>query len=460
MLSRRHANNCPIDIHCQHGAAFIVMLVILIMGVTAFLVSSLNSSALQIKRDEVTADALAQAKEALIGYAVNVQISNSNLCGSNCPRPGDLPCPDTNDDGVQENSCGNALGTTGQSARLGRLPWKTLGLPDLRDGNGERLWYAVSNNFKYNTRTSCSAAGQAACLNSDSTGTISVYSSNGTLLNDGGAAGSGVAAIIIAPGAPINRSDIGMQNRSGAGLNVANNYLDIANIGGVNHDNSAFIDGSSTDGFIQGRVNDNNGNLVINDQLLTITPDNIMQGVQKRVAAEVRLCLEDYALNNLNRYPWAAPITDLGSTYNDSSNVFFGRIADDLSVTNSDSSNLMSDQWGTCNTHFNNTPAGWWLNWKEMVFYGVSRKFRPKNTLPSALTTNFLHINNPGTPAKFVVIIAGRMLSNPDQSLRSANKSIASYYLEGGNEGADQTGLYTYTQSATSANFNDILIFR
>jgi hypothetical protein len=25
--------------------------------------------------------------------------------------------------------------------RMGRLPWKTLRLPDLRDGHGERLWY-------------------------------------------------------------------------------------------------------------------------------------------------------------------------------------------------------------------------------------------------------------------------------------------------------------------------------
>ena len=32
----------------------------------------------------------------------------------------------------------------------GRLPWKTLAIPDLRDGAGERLWYAVSVRFKRN----------------------------------------------------------------------------------------------------------------------------------------------------------------------------------------------------------------------------------------------------------------------------------------------------------------------
>ena len=43
-----------------------------------------------------------------------------------------------------------------------------MGLDDLRDGDGERLWYAVSNNFKYNFRTACAAPGDPGCLNSDS----------------------------------------------------------------------------------------------------------------------------------------------------------------------------------------------------------------------------------------------------------------------------------------------------
>ncbi|MDD5181297.1 MAG: hypothetical protein PHT15_08570, partial [Gallionellaceae bacterium] len=53
--------------HCpgrQRGAALMVMLVILVMGSAAFLVSSLSRSALQTERDQKTAEALAQAKEA------------------------------------------------------------------------------------------------------------------------------------------------------------------------------------------------------------------------------------------------------------------------------------------------------------------------------------------------------------------------------------------------------------
>ena len=62
--------------------------------------------------------------------------------------PGYLPCPDTDGDGWAEATCGSLDGASGQASRLGLLPWKTLGLPDLRDGYGERLWYAVSSKYK------------------------------------------------------------------------------------------------------------------------------------------------------------------------------------------------------------------------------------------------------------------------------------------------------------------------
>lgn len=442
----------------QRGAALLVMLVILVMGGTVFLVSSLNSASLQVARDQVTADSLARAKEALIGFSVSVNLNSGSR------RPGDLPCPDNHTpgsamEGTPSTPCDQ------QSQRLGRLPWKTLGLSDLRDGSGERLWYAVSNNFKNSTRTTCTAPGQAGCLNSDTVGTITVRNSAGAVIYDA-TLGTGVAAVIIAPGNVLQRQGGSLQDRSSAGVNTASNYLDIAN--GI--DNASFTD-NTTNGFIQGRIKDGNGDLIVNDQLLTVTQDNIMQPVQKRVAAEVRLCLEDYASNNLDRYPWAAPITDLGSTYNDNNDEYFGRIPDDMSDTRSDSwdggSFRMSDQWGTCNTHTSNTPRTWWINWKEMVFYGVARKFKPKDTdapsFPStcmAASDNCLKVNNSNTPARFVVIVAGEKLNTPNQANRNSNKSNAFYYLEGGNENADQSGWYTFIQSAPTATFNDTLVYK
>ena len=79
----------------QHGAALMVMLVIMVMGAATILVSSLSSSGLRIERDKITADALAQAKAALIGYST--VYPDTHLKGS--PErivfvPGHLPCPD------------------------------------------------------------------------------------------------------------------------------------------------------------------------------------------------------------------------------------------------------------------------------------------------------------------------------------------------------------------------------
>lgn len=484
----------------QRGAALMVMLVILIIGGTVFLVSSLNSASLQIARDQATANALAQAKQALIGYAVKVQLSNSSLCSPNCPRPGDLPCPDTNNDGSAESSCGNADGSSGQTLRLGRLPWRTLGLPDLRDGGGERLWYAVSNSFKNNTRTSCNSPGEPGCLNSDTAGTITVRSPDGNVIHDA-TLGTGAAAIIIAPGGVLTRQGAATpQNRSctiGVDCDATGkcittpptstpkcdpaNYLDVFNdyldtISGtyphtlLNDDNASFADGAS-DGFIQGKIKfrsdlpSDSDRVIINDQLLVVTQNNIMQPAQKRVAAEVKLCLEDYAGNNNGRYPWAAPITDLGSTYNDNQDTYFGRVPDNLDNTRSESIDTMDNRWGTCNTHSNNTPSGWWINWKEKVFYGVARRFRPNNTgapsFPSTCSTpgNCLNINSPNTPAKFAVIVAGNKLAGQARN-SSGEKSAASNYLEGGNENADQSGGHTFIQTVPSATFNDTLVYQ
>ena len=90
-----------------------IMLIILVMGALTLLVNSLNSSTVRIERDETTAEALAQAKAALIGRAI-----------SDSSSPGSLPCPDADGDGSADLFAGNQC-----PSYIGRLPWKTLGLP-------------------------------------------------------------------------------------------------------------------------------------------------------------------------------------------------------------------------------------------------------------------------------------------------------------------------------------------
>ena len=52
----------------QDGAALLILLVIVIIAATGVLLNSLNRSSVTLERDRITAETLAQAKEALIQY--------------------------------------------------------------------------------------------------------------------------------------------------------------------------------------------------------------------------------------------------------------------------------------------------------------------------------------------------------------------------------------------------------
>lgn len=436
----------------QRGFALLLILLLLGVGALAVFVTGLNRATQQLERDRITSEALAQAKMALIGYAVSVALTPMGTT-----RPGNLPCPDLNDDGVAETACGNALGTTGQSLRLGRLPWKTLGLPDLRDGSGERLWYAVSTNYKKNT--------PFAVLNSDTgLGTITVRDLTGAIVNDGTnpflapnpPAPSGVIAVIIAPGGPLTRLGVAQSQSRGCTVGVdctaqgicttapfSNtakcnpvNYLDIGN----GEDNADFVD-NDTNGFIQGEIKDANGDLILNDKLITITYGDLMPRLEKRVASEALKCLIDYAANNQGRYPWAAPLNPSSApNYNDVSGFRFGRVpGTPFLQTQATSANVMGGSWAGCNFA---SLSGWWLNWREMVFYAFADAFKPvPPVMPVPLcgtTGTCLTVNPPSSTVDkiAVVFVAGRRLASVAGGQPRAtdpDKGTIANYLEGQN---------------------------
>ncbi|MEK6663703.1 MAG: hypothetical protein AABY73_07545 [Pseudomonadota bacterium] len=457
--------NPPHNSQRQSGAAILILVLILMLGLITLFTFRMDRKGPELEAERKTAMALAQAKEALIGYAASADLS------TNGPRPGDLPCPDIDNDGDAEASCGNASGSTGQDRRLGRLPWKTLGLPDLRDGYGERLWYAVSNNFKNNTRT--------LVLNSETLGTITVRNSNGNVIFD--ATGTtGAIAVIFSPGSSLIRQGGYVQNRVCVPCNAQEvctgvpftntprcnpiNYLDIA----VGEDNSSFRD-SDPDGFISGPNISAAGATILNDSLITITPGDLIPVLENRVAGEVRMCLTEYVakLSNQARYPWAAPLNPAAApSYSDASGVRFGRIPDTPFVnTKLDSGNVMDDSWtGNCNI---NATLGWWLNWKETVFYAVADAYKPvdlSSPVPSpgcGVTGTCLTVNPPSATAskQVTVFVAGRRLpgvAGGQPRTSNANKGSIANYLENQNATpADDI----FERSPVSTTFNDVISF-
>lgn len=265
----------------QSGAVLLIMLVIMVLGIAAVLVSSLNSSGIKNARQNTSMAALMQAKETLIGRAA----SDPN-------RPGSLPCPDalTNNpgtnipgDGIADLLVGNAC-----PSYIGRLPWKTLGVTDLRDGSGAPLWYALSANFRDDNSNP---------INSETLGTLTI-SGNQTVNN--------IAAIIFAPGAPLC-------TQSRVANAALNQYLE------------AMPNVTATNAAISNTSNDC-ANTPYNDQHLAITAAQLIHSVEMRIGREVKACLDSYAASPTNgtKYPWAAEPTDISFPYS-KSNRLFGR---------------------------------------------------------------------------------------------------------------------------------------
>jgi len=282
----------------QRGLALIFVISVLALAATLVLLGSLNAASLRVERDRTTREALIKAKEALIAYAV----SDPN-------RPGELPCPDVNDDGklvIGEDLIGSAC-----ASYTGRLPWVTLGVPDLRDDSGERLWYALSVDFHAN--------GPVA-LNVNT----AFRTGNTSLTISGTQPAANVVAAVFSAGSPLQRADGVFQARGcTVGVNcdatlkcttspASNtpkcnpvNYLDLS--GGVDNAdlNTSFVSAAESISF--------------NDRVLAINSDDIMSLVQKRAAMTFAQNLRSHYDNWQSAalvtgakgfYPWAAPLTD------------------------------------------------------------------------------------------------------------------------------------------------------
>jgi type II secretory pathway pseudopilin PulG len=154
----------------QRGAALLVFLVLLVMGALTWVVSNLTPETVEAARARKTADALAQARYALLGYALKhrdlqaAKDADSNGLDDRTMY-GYLPLPDLgssrnqNLDPICLDGAGNPI--EGCDANyftglnfdangigptvVGRFPWRTFGIAPLRDGHGECLWLIVSS---------------------------------------------------------------------------------------------------------------------------------------------------------------------------------------------------------------------------------------------------------------------------------------------------------------------------
>jgi hypothetical protein len=244
--------------------AFIILMVFMSAWLIATALNRTNAE-LSNERARVTRDSLQTAKRALIAYAAAEQWQVSR--GESFKQPGALPCPDTDGDGSSEGLCSNA------ASRVGRIPWKNIGLDDLRDSSGEKLWYALSANF----RKLPYPAGGYTVINSDTQGTLTVT---------GATPAANVVAIVFAPGPPLSGQSRDPSNS--AAYNSPANYLE-----GYNASYNSFATATaSTDTF--------------NDRLVVITQQELMEAVEPVVAAMIERDVKPYITTYSNDWGYDA----------------------------------------------------------------------------------------------------------------------------------------------------------
>ena len=466
----------------QGGAALLVILLLLIVGIAAILINSLSTSSIKNSRQTNTDAALAQAKDALIGYAATYGDTHNSP-----PQVhGYLPCPDSdasNGEGSSNLTCGSQ-----DVSVIGRLPWKTLGLPVLRDSDGECLWYAVSGTYKNNPKT--------GLMNWNTDGQLQAYAADGTLLTP---AGNQVVAVIFAPGAAQSGQDRSDPSTPPVapvcgGNYTASNYLDGGTVNSITFNNASLSAGKIIQGSRGGGIN---------DQMVFITKQDIWNAIQKRtdfqstdpainplrkLTQQVATCLRHYAYQNSvcstrcpnDTLPWAGTLSlsdyTANTQYNDTSGIYAGRAPYLVGTSNGPPGNSLATLMNpaSCGAAWTATVDAWWNNWKDQLFYALAGDYQPaSNGSHHCAYAACLAVKVPGytyTAAAVVMFansgLAGQTRASDTTGASSMPRGTVSNYLEDISSGVGNASSFPgangneyYYGYPASSTFNDVLCY-
>lgn len=355
----------------QGGAVLWLLLMLLGVGALAVFVTGLNRAALHLERDRITVAALAQAKEALIGYAAAYRDSRPDIGGNRDKLFGYLPCPDSGNDGEADSPCG-----AGDVSVIGHFPWKTLGLEPLRDGAGECLWYAVSGHAKNNPKTDE--------MNWDAVGQIEIREAvtNAVLVGAGGH--DAPWAVVIAPRAAIKGQTRAYSAGACSGSLVSGDYLEGTVISSLAHASSTLTLGTAASALAGSN----------NDMGLWVTSGEIFERIRKR---------DDFAddigglLNKLKN--------ELNGISKESLPSGLGAVLAHVSCPVIDDNSDQREAYVRC-------------NWKNNLRYAAPPP-------PASLTVNGEACN--------ALLFFGAARSASQSRATSAQQLLAANYLEGGN---------------------------
>jgi type II secretory pathway pseudopilin PulG len=398
----------------QRGlVAVLVLLLIVGIGAGAILVTGSTNRSPRLERDAVTQDALARAKRALLAYVV---------ARDDPGRPGEFPCPTggaPTEAAPTHNTYGDQRALCANTNLVGRFPWRTLGVAEIVDADGEPLWYVVSNRFKPISGT----PDFSNAINSDARGTL--------VLNSNGASISEVVAIIFSAGPPLaGQMRAGAPSLCATTGNIispnmcASNYLEAAD--GANNANSTGL----------GPFAANQTTTTFNDQAIFITTSDFIPQIEERLVKHVTKSLKRYF--ELHRYfPYAAPHTDIAITprsYNTANNCramqYSGRFPDSTTYPRSPPADRCTGVADWEPTGSLNDPFPDWFRsnaWHTTMFYAVAKAFVKGGSGKCLLPGDCLMVDGK-TNVQLVVVLPG--LPTPTQTRPTASSASAGLNIQ------------------------------
>ena len=393
----------------QRGIALLVMLALILVAFTTIAISRLSLNSAEQKARAKSRQALFQAHEAIMAYAISALPRPDRLSASptflTAVPPGTLPCPDITGDGISDPQTGTC------PLRRGLFPFITLGIPQPLDSSDSPIWYAIPAEY----------SGVSSPLNSSVIPTLTLD-------------GVPVAFILIAPNQPIPN-----QVRTGrfplATPAVVAQYLEGEN---ANSSLTTYTD-----------IRDNNPTDVIdyatNDQVLAESVNTYWVAVEARVLKEVGDRLREYR-NAGCGYPWAAPV---GSTNNMPQSTTFAGL---LPLAN----------WNAAGCAGATAPAAWVNNhWRTLLYYAIC--LGPATTLPNPTLSPCLELDVDGdnNDAEAIVISPGVALLGQNRLLPTPPAfPLVNTLLEGENifTNAPSDNRFLKTKPVNhSGTFNDLI---
>lgn len=315
----------------QRGFAIYLLVLILGAAATVTAVSMMTSSTLKTREQATHAQILAEAKRALIGWA----ITRGSTSSPGADRPGDLPAPDTASEGTPDyngdrDSSGCLDGSRADGLPmisssvdvrcLGRLPWRDLKMalqaPSEQDAEGRMPWYAVAASL---TRIdNCMSMLNPATVNLPYAGFACASATNlpypWLTVRDtrGNVLSNRVAFVVMVPGAVV-----GSQLRGASpNLGGASDFLDSMTV-------AAGCDAPCVPGTYSNADLDNDfiagdSSATFNDKLLYVTIDELMAAVENQAAATISGTISNFAATYTEsspdpRYLWLAAFNPAGS---------------------------------------------------------------------------------------------------------------------------------------------------